>query len=213
MLLTSVGAYVLGALDLPDRAEFEAHLSGCASCKAELLRMAPLPGLLHRISPEDYEDQPDLPDLEPQPAPLAEPTPLRKRGPRRQWPLAAAVVIVVALGTGTAVLVQSQREPEPTAVSWSAKDSASGVGADVALTDRPWGTEVRITLRDVPAGKPCKLVVRDRDGGRQVAGWWSTTFEPGETIPGSTSFDLARISRVEVVTDDDKVLVTVPAPA
>ncbi|SDI85720.1 Putative zinc-finger [Actinokineospora alba] len=212
MLLTSVGAYVLGALDPADRAEFEAHLAGCASCKAELLRMAPLPGLLHRITPEDYEDQPDLP--EPEPVPLAEPIPLRrKRGPRRQWPLAAAVVIVVALGAGTAVLAQNQREPEPTAVSWSAKDTASGVGAEVALTGHAWGTEVRITLRDVPAGKPCKLVVRDRDGGRQVAGWWSTTFEPGETIPGSTSFDLARIARVEVVTDDDKVLVTVPAPA
>jgi hypothetical protein len=205
--LTSVGAYVLGALDPADRADFEDHLAGCETCKAELLRMAPLPGLLHRISVEDFEDQPPI---EPVAAIVELPRERPKR--RRLLVLAAAAAVVIALGVGTIFITRAQRDPDPVPVAWSATNSTSGVGADVALTDRAWGTEVRITLHDIPPGKPCKLVVVARDGTREIAGWWSTSYVPGEAIPGSTSIDLTHIASVKVVTDDDRVLVTVPAP-
>ncbi|WP_436501418.1 anti-sigma factor family protein [Actinokineospora sp. HUAS TT18] len=215
--LTSVGAYVLGALDPADRAEFESHLNGCATCRAELLRMAPLPGLLHRISLGDFEDQPaidDEPDGEPvRVVELPREQPPRKR--RRFAALAVAAATVAALAAGVVFVVRGQLEPEPEpgTVSWSATDQGSGVSAEVELADRPWGTEVKITLHDVPPGKPCKLVVRDRDGYKETAGWWSTSWVAGEAIPGSTSIDLAHIAKVEVVTDKDRVLVSVDAPS
>jgi hypothetical protein len=216
MHLTSVGAYVLGALEPGDRAEFESHLSGCAACRAELVRLAPLPGLLHHITLADFEDVPE-PDLSPaeEPAvvvelPREQPAP---RTRRRFAALAVAAATVVALGFGVVFVVRSQLQPDPAGVSWSATDPASGVGVDVELTDRPWGTEVRITLRDVPSGKPCKLVVRGRDGSKETAGWWSTSPVAGEVIPGSTSIDLAHIATVDIVTDDNRVLVSVPAPS
>ncbi|GAA4420731.1 hypothetical protein GCM10023148_20730 [Actinokineospora soli] len=52
-MITNVGAYLLGALDPADRAVFEAHLAGCPVCEAELLRMAPLLGLLQRVTEAD----------------------------------------------------------------------------------------------------------------------------------------------------------------
>ncbi|MGQ0841649.1 anti-sigma factor family protein [Actinokineospora sp.] len=230
---TSLGAYLLGALDLAERAEFEAHLAACESCRTELVRLAPLPGLLHRITTADFEDADPTEDV-PTPAALdswarleadqdfAEPaTPVdevaarRNRGRRRLRVLAAAAVVVVALGVGGVVgygLLRPPAAPEPVTVSWSATNPTSGAHADVDLIDRAWGTEVRIRLSEVPPGKPCMLVVRDREGNREIAGWWSTGFTPDEEIPGSTSFDLNNIATVEVVTEKT-VLVDVPAPA
>ncbi|WP_018682061.1 anti-sigma factor family protein [Actinokineospora enzanensis] len=229
----SLGAYLLGALDPADRYAFEAHAASCADCTRELVRLSPLPGLLHRIRAEDFEDIPEVPaDLrlvEERPDPpawydeeaaepeqSAQPEPAKPARRRRHVVLASAAAAVVALSVGGVLVWESlhgQAGPQPMIVNWSATDAASGVRADVDLTDRNWGTEVKIRLHDVPPGKPCKLVVQGRDGYREIAGWWATGYVQGESIPGSTSIDLSRISRVEVVTDDNIVLVDVPAPS
>ncbi|GDY32557.1 anti-sigma factor family protein [Gandjariella thermophila] len=49
----SLGAYVLGALDPGDRVELEQHLSACPTCRDELVRFAPIPGLLSHLTEED----------------------------------------------------------------------------------------------------------------------------------------------------------------
>ncbi|WP_146241383.1 anti-sigma factor family protein [Actinokineospora spheciospongiae] len=208
----SLGAYLLGALDPAERADFEAHLHRCDSCRGELVRLSPLPGLLHRVRVEDFEDA-----VEPTEADLLvvpEPEPRRGVWAKRKVLLSAAAAVVVLAAAGVVGFEVLRPEPTsaPPSVSWSATDSASGVRADVRLIDRSWGTEVKIKLHDVPPGKPCKLVVRGRDGNREVAGWWGSGGQD-EEIPGSTSIGRSSISRVEVVTDDDIVLVDVPAPA
>src|ERR1700741_2107962 len=52
----TLGAYLLGALDPQERFDFEAHLGGCDTCRAELVRLAPLPGMLNQISLDDFSD-------------------------------------------------------------------------------------------------------------------------------------------------------------
>lgn len=242
-MITNVGAYLLGGLDPADRVVYEAHLAGCPVCEAEVLRMAPLPGLLQRIGEPDFDyadfdgadpggaDHQD-PDhqapghLDParehagDPAgrrrprrgpldddPVTKPVPLARR-PRAPLVVAAAVAVVLALAGIAAVTVFAPGEPAM--VTWSAHDPVSGIRADVALTERPWGTELSIRMRDVPPGKPCKLVVRARDGSRETAGWWAAGTKAEEEIPGSTSFDLAAIARVEVVSGDDVVIDITP---
>ncbi|MFC7616952.1 anti-sigma factor family protein [Actinokineospora soli] len=200
-MITNVGAYLLGALDPADRAVFEAHLAGCPVCEAELLRMAPLPGLLQRVAEADFADPGDDPA----------PVPLPALPRRSRWPAlvaAAAVVLVLALAGIAAVTVFAPSQPQQ--VTWSAQDPTSGIRADVDLIARPWGTELSIRMRDVPPGKPCKLVVRARDGSRETAGWWAAGTTAEEEIPGSTSFDLAAIARVEVVTGEDVVIDITP---
>ncbi|MBM7772819.1 hypothetical protein JOD54_003023 [Actinokineospora baliensis] len=241
---SSLGAYLLGALDPAERSAFEAHATDCTDCRGELVRLAPLPGLLHRISAADFEDTPEVPadlrsisgpvdrpawydddpldDDPPAPVPVAAPpAPVvadidMSRRARRWALMGAAAAVVVALSVGGALVYERLHEPDaprPTMVSWSATDPASGVRADIDLTDRAWGTEVKIRLHDVPPGKPCKLVVRGRDGYPEIAGWWATSYGEGDQIPGSTSINLTRISRVQVMTDDNVVLVDIPAPS
>ena len=45
----SLGIYVLGAIDPAERAEVDAHLTGCADCRQELAGLAGLPALLGRV--------------------------------------------------------------------------------------------------------------------------------------------------------------------
>lgn len=52
----TLGVYLLGALDPAERFAFESHLSYCEICRGELVRLAPLPGMLNQIAPEDFAD-------------------------------------------------------------------------------------------------------------------------------------------------------------
>jgi hypothetical protein len=47
----SVGALLIGALEGSERNELMAHLRRCGRCRNETVRLAPLPGLLRRLSP------------------------------------------------------------------------------------------------------------------------------------------------------------------
>src|SRR5215471_11936665 len=54
-MMVSLGVYVLGATVTAERQALEAHLPACPACRAELTRLAPLPGLLAGI-PESMRD-------------------------------------------------------------------------------------------------------------------------------------------------------------
>ena len=54
-MMMSLGVYVLGAAGTEERQRLEAHLPTCPACRAELTRLAPLPGLLAGI-PESMRD-------------------------------------------------------------------------------------------------------------------------------------------------------------
>ncbi|HEY1105447.1 MAG TPA: zf-HC2 domain-containing protein, partial [Agromyces sp.] len=45
-------AYVLGALSPLERAEYEQHLETCERCRRAVAELAPMPGLLARLTPE-----------------------------------------------------------------------------------------------------------------------------------------------------------------
>jgi hypothetical protein len=137
----SLGVYLLGALEPAERYEFEAHLATCDTCRRELVRLSPLPGLLNQISPEDFEDEvpPTAveqvhPNVVPVPAfrshslppeprtmldtPMPD-TPLSdtrmpdtpKRPARRYAQLAAAAAVVVLLTIGGIFGWQAMRHP------------------------------------------------------------------------------------------------------
>jgi hypothetical protein len=227
---STLGVYLLGALEPEERSTFESHLYGCDICRAELVRLAPLPGLLNQISMTDFEEstEPPAPALDPVPPlepaePLPAEVPEEPVPPVRRLPLhrrpawriavaaAAAVLVVIGGFLGYSAL-QGSGSDEHT-VTWSAVDPNSGVHADVQLTERSWGTDIKVWMSDVSGSKECRLVVMARDGYRdkpgkyvEIAGWWTSSHSKDDDIPGSTSIDLASINRLEIM-DGDNMLV------
>jgi anti-sigma factor RsiW len=47
----SIAALLLGALAPPERRQIMRHLRGCDDCRAEIIELAPLAGLLNRLRP------------------------------------------------------------------------------------------------------------------------------------------------------------------
>ena len=104
---TSLGVYVLGAIDPVERALVDAHLVTCQDCRDELAGLAGLPALLARVNPDEVsrirsddtvetvtDDQPPE-ELIGTVLDLAE---ARRR--RTRWRLVAAAAAVVAIAGG-----------------------------------------------------------------------------------------------------------------
>lgn len=233
----SLGVYLLGALEPTERYEFEAHLATCDTCRRELVRLSPLPGLLNQITLMDFEDElpptaiepvqptvvqlpepisavqhrpmPELPPVEP-------PVPGDTRGlsPRRFRQLVAAAAVVVLLTIGGIFGWQAMRQPpadEQAGVTWSAT-SAEGVSGDAELIDHEWGTEIQVKMREVPPGKKCYLVVFDHYGRYEIAGWWGTDHDIDQAIPTSTSIERSQIERLEFRLDAKTTVLTIEPP-
>ncbi|MEJ2856255.1 MULTISPECIES: anti-sigma factor family protein [unclassified Saccharothrix] len=210
----SLGAYLLGALDPAERSAFEVHLRTCAICRREMVRLAPLPGLLAQVDVADldvpFTDPVPDPDLLPLPPEPPTRTPEHRRGlvgaGRRGVVLAAAALVVVLVAVG--VLVFGPREPD--AVHLVAADSTTGVSATADLVAKEWGTEMWFTIKNAPKGKRCKLVVHDRAGRAEIGGWWGTDHPEDARIPGSTSFRVDQIERLEVIVDTQVIVSVKP---
>lgn len=188
-----VGAYLFGSLDLKERSAFEKHLRTCDACQAEMLRLAPLPGLLGRLSLEEAENLDEIPACPPKP-----------NHQRRVLIACAAVLTLLALAGGLFFLRPAPSSPAPV---WAATDTGTGVNGEVSMVQKSWGTEMWFKLGDVKPGARCKVVVFDRRGQREIGGWWGADHGPDERIPGSTSFRVDQIDRLEV-SDETGLLVT-----
>lgn len=177
-----LGAYALGALELPDVESVEAHLAGCQRCRAELdgISLASdlmrSPGLheLARTSDDDVQSSEHA---------LAGVAAARAAERRHLRRLTAGIV-----GTGAALLVtvgvaatlggRPVDSFAPTGVA-TALRAAPGVeaAAQVELSPRPWGTQVDLIaehLPDLSPGAYYEVWLVRPDGSRVAAG----TFRP-----------------------------------
>ncbi|MEY9968088.1 anti-sigma factor RsiW [Streptacidiphilus sp. MAP12-16] len=238
----ALGGYLLGALDPAERAAVEQHLTGCTLCRAELLRMAPLPGLL-RHTP--FEELPETtagtaspahagPATGPAEAAVEAPGGLDRaeqddgdrteqddsrrhgpRSPRVRRDLIASALAVAALGTAIGIYMGTSVPADDHArpvVTLSATDASTHVSTTATLTPEPSGTEVRLTLTGLPSGITCHLLVHARDGRTETAAGWASGYSRSTSIPASTSISPQDITRMDVVSDSGQLLVEIPHP-
>ncbi|MFA1550815.1 anti-sigma factor [Actinomadura chokoriensis] len=233
---TSLGVYVLGALDPGERSRLEGHLERCPACRDELAGLAGLPAMLGRVEREQF-------DLVSGPPPeLLDGLLVRAAERRRGWfgrlgrpgggrgaggwaPLAAAACLLLVIGGlfggfvrpigsgGTAADPSSSATPSPavTAERISAENPASNIEGYVVLRRQEWGTEVELHLAGVPKGSHCRLLVIARDGRRDALGSWYVPYDEGYgEYRGSTMFPRGQLFSFEVVGLDGRPLLTIP---
>jgi hypothetical protein len=212
--VTSLGAYVLGALDERERDRVDDHVSGCIECRDELEALIPVRSYLTRVSAEE------LLELDAPAPPAALTTRLRaavraerRRAVRRR----AAAVVALAAVVLAAVVAWRAGEGRPAgdraplvAPPAVAEDARTGVRATVAATPRNWGTELRVRVSGLAPGERCRLVARARDGRTDVAATWWTTYSGSAELTGAAAIPAADLVALDVVTSAGHRLVRVP---
>lgn len=225
---TSLGGYVLGALDPAERAAVEAHVADCPACRDELAGLAGLPAMLGRV------DEAQLAELAGPPPELLDGllarAAERRRGRLGRWPgarwtpLAAAACLLLVIGALFGGFVFPSGSDRNTAAPPTRPPSAgtgeritaanpkSNVKGYVLLKKKQWGTEVELHLAGVPKGSHCKLLVIARDGRRDALGSWYVPYDEGYgEYRGSTMFPRGQLYSFEIVGLDGQPLLTIPA--
>jgi hypothetical protein len=220
LMMTSLGVYVLGAVERDERRKIEAHLPHCQLCRDELIRLAPIPGLLAAVPPEaaarrhDVAVQPSGQVADPGPGGLGR---SRRAGRLRTAGLAgslaaaaASIAVAAAVITGT-FGASSQAGPGGNPpVTLTGVSRASHVHATARLVATSWGTSIRLTVRGVPLNVRCRLVVTSRAGGTETTGLWEAWRDGAITVPASADWRPADIASLDVMAGH-RSLVTIKA--
>lgn len=213
-----LGAYLLGGLDVDDSRRFEAHLEGCADCRAELAGLEGLPALLDVVP---VPDAVALTTAQRVPGP-AGPVPSppravldelahRRRKSRRRWAALVGAVAAACLALGLAAgPLLLNRPPQPDA-SYSVQ-SGDGLRFSVDLARKTWGTELAVNGSSMPQDGTLSLWIRDRDGAEDRACAWTATPSGRVRVTGATPVQLGSIASVELRdgTQHTVAVITVP---
>lgn len=185
-----LAGYVLGGLEPGEVTDVEAHLTGCAACRAELDELAPLPPLLALAAP----DSPPAPDD-------LRPRVLRTARRRRQVPvLVAAALILLAALAGGIVGTLGTGEPDADMVVALGASDATGVSGDAELIQTDAGVRLDLALAGVQSASDGYYHAwLERDGRRVSAGTFVGTTD------GQVRAQLLCGGRLE---DYDRVTVT-----
>ncbi|MFC5746021.1 zf-HC2 domain-containing protein [Actinomadura rugatobispora] len=214
---TSLGVYVLGAIEPAERARLESHLESCPACRDELAGLAGLPALLGRVNQAQITQvtgpPPELLDS------LLARAARRRRGVRgllrrppgagRLWwtPAALAACALVLMGALAGGLVSGVTRddrpvagrpgpsapatplisPSPGGERLNAANASNRVKAELVLYKRGWGTKVELHLAGAPFGGHCRWYAVARNGQRDALGSWYVAYRKGYGVYESST--------------------------
>jgi hypothetical protein len=195
-----LGVYALGQLEGDERAGLEAHLEGCAQCRAELALLEPVARMLPHADPERFESAPQPPpELGARIAATiaGERKQTEKRHKRRLFgglalggataASAAAVLAIFVLGGG------SGGEPAKQVTF-----ASQGVTIDATLEPHAYGTEIRMYVHGVESGTLCKVSLEGPGGVSYPAGTFRYRWGEDSEAVLSSALDLSRTRAVVV---------------
>lgn len=219
-LREAIGAYVLGQLDDDFRAALDAHLVGCAECRAEVADLAPLAVALRQVDPDRIV-----------PSDLVVPAALDDRisraleqesgtsvhahprfGARRWAPAAVGAVLGAAAAAAVVLALVQPAEPPagPKIIAVSDVRAASGVQAVAGLVDHTWGVEIKLEATGLPAGQAYDVMVIDAAGKEYDAGAFLGVSGRKVVCSMNSSVLLVDAARFEVVNPGGDVVISGP---
>ncbi|MEO6702066.1 MAG: zf-HC2 domain-containing protein [Jatrophihabitantaceae bacterium] len=204
-------AYLLGALDADEQAQFERHLLGCARCQDALAELSALPTLLGTVSIGELTDLDDAAALRPPDTLLAgllaQVAATRRHRAWRATAIGFAVACVLALVVGLGDhLWSDQHRAQPLAMV-SVGPNHGDVRATVTLTGSDSAVRIRLDCGyrsggsapyPATAAPSYTMVVVNRLGQLRELGSW--TAQSGEDVELSRDSPWSRrnLSRIEV---------------
>jgi hypothetical protein len=220
---SSLGAYALGVLTPQEANQVEAHLAACPEGRREVADLVGLRRVLDTVPPEAFIDGPppggDLLLQRTLRRVRAEEghAPAKPSGARRLAAVAAAVVIAGGALVGGIFIGQGEsgEGPQQALVGepFNAKDAGTGANMNVRVEKLQGWVKVHAKVTGIKTGEQCQLVVTAKDGTQRLAGSWLVT-EKGQTegtsLDGPALVDPSQVKSVDVITFDNRRLVSVP---
>lgn len=217
-------AYVLGALNVQQRHEYEDHLAGCPDCRGAVGELAVMPGLLAQLPAAEaiaLSDRGTAPESEPVPDSIRNMAPPRRFDAKTRLLLVAAVVLALVVGGIGGFLMHGAVAPShhgSSVVVGFSSQQPTGVIANATLT--PSGSTTKISIDCVVAQhvpgqqKPVDLVLQTVDNNGQTQQLWQWWASPGSHTtwgPHATPLRFDRIATLRIVdVDTGKVVLSAP---
>ena len=192
-----LGVYALGQLEGDERTGLEAHLEGCAHCRAELAQLEPVARMLPHADPAQFEAAPaPPPELGARIA--ATIAGERRKAARRRrggFALGGATAALAAAALAIFVLGGGQGQPQQEVHFASLP---TGVTIDATLEPHAFGTEIHMYVQGIPSGTLCTVSLRGPDGVSYPAGTFRYRWGDGSDAVLSSALDLSRTRAVSV---------------
>ena len=204
----SLGAYALGHLDGEERARLEAHLDGCAECRAEAESLGAVVTLLPHADPERFG---------PAPAPPAElgkriaakiGAERRARRQRRRLRLGIGLggVAAAAAAAVLAIFVLTSDEGTGPEQHVTFRSLPPGVRIGATLEPQAFGTEIHMYVKGIRSGTLCRVYMRGPSGASVSAGTFRYRWGGDAAATLSAALDLSR-ARALIVHAGDRTFV------
>jgi anti-sigma factor RsiW len=207
-----LAAEALGLLDPDTRVALQAHLDGCAACRAEL---ADLSAVARALPAADADEVVSRASLTEPPAGLSDRVlgslafaraDERRRGRRRVGVIVGTIVAAAAAIIGVLVIggsVQSASHAGDRTIAF--KVEPAGVDASATLHNEEYGTEVKLVIDGLNDGEWYWLWLTGSDGQRVTAGTFRASGEHF-TAEMTSALPLRHARRIWVTDAGDHVV-------
>ena len=205
----SAAAYVLGALEPGERAEFERHLRTCAHCQADVSDFSALPGLLAQVDPEsDLDHDPATDRVKDLAIARANHDYGRLQKQSRRWRFNALVATAAAILLVVSFAVITFTDSTSEGVELALVDTT--VTGSVVIEERAWGTSIDLDLEGLPERDSYHLWAVGTDGEVLSAATWTSTGTGIAKVTGAAAIPAADIDFISITSadPDDVVLRT-----
>jgi hypothetical protein len=205
-------AYVLGALSLEERRTYENYLAANPARAAELTDLAGMPGILRALSRDEAVALTDLAGAAPAEsrpdnvASLAQAAAKRQQRSRRTWlaaAVASAAALLIAGGVVGATVFSTTPKPAQTVAMQAMQPTPrGGVTAELAVTQKKWGTELNWACRYTKDWSrnvdSYDIVVTTQDGVQRAVGSWKPAGDEATGLSAATSIPTSQIRMVDI---------------
>jgi hypothetical protein len=194
----SLAAHALGRLPAEERPAVEAHLEGCAECRAELEALAGVARLLPLADPERFDSAPALPpSLADRVAATIRAAQRSQRRRRLRLGLTTVGATAAVAAALVAIFVLPSEESTPAQhVSFAALPADMKIGA--TLEPHAYGTEIHMYVKGAPSGTLCRVFLQGRNGVRMPAGSFRYRWGDDSNAVLSAALDLSRTRAIGV---------------
>lgn len=196
-----LGAFALGQLEGAERVGLEAHLDGCAECRAELGALRPVARMLPHADPERFESAPQPPaELGHRIAATieGERERLHKQRRRRRFGGFALGGAAAALATALLLLFVFGGEEANPERHVEFASLPAGVKIYATLEPHAYGTEIRMYVHGMDSGTLCRVALRGPKGVAYPAGTFRYRWGDDSDAVLSSALDLSRTRAVVV---------------